>query len=314
MNTKTEKYITKIPVICLIAGICSLLWGSAFPCIKIGYELFSIASDDTATQILFAGIRFTLAGVLAVVFGSISKRRLMIPGKKDILPACNLSLFQTMLQYFFFYIGLANTSGVKASVILGANVFIAIIIASFIFRSEKITVRKTIGCIVGFAGIVLINMNGLSFGSGIRLTGEGFILLSTVAYSFSSGLMKRYSEKHDTVLLSAYQFIIGGIVMTVAGIAAGGRLTVITTAGILMLLYLAFVSAAAYSLWSTLLKYNDVSTVAIFGFMNPMFGFILSALLLNETSEATGFQAIAAILLVCTGILIVNGKKKQKTA
>ena len=102
--------------------------------------------------------------------------------------------------------------------------------------------------------------------------------------------------------------------MTVAGLAAGGRLTVITSGGVLMLVYLSFVSAAAYSLWSTLLKYNDVSTVAVFGFMNPMFGFILSALLLNETSEATGLQAIAAIVLVCAGILIVNAKKKQKTA
>lgn len=312
MNQKTEKYITKTPVISLIAGICSFLWGSAFPCIKIGYELFSISSENTATQILFAGIRFTLAGILAVVFGCISKRKFLIPKKNDILPVCNLSLFQTILQYFFFYIGLANTSGVKASVILGANVFIAIIIAALIFRSEKITVQKTLGSIIGFAGIVLINMNGLSFDAGMKFNGEGFILISTVAYAFSSGLMKRYSEKHDTALLSGYQFIFGGIVMTVAGLIFGGRLTVVTLPGILMLIYLTFVSAAAYSLWSTLLKHNDVSSVAVFGFMNPMFGFILSAILLNETSEATGIQAVSAIILVCVGIFIVNLKKRKK--
>lgn len=312
MNPKTEKYITKTPVICLIAGICSFLWGSAFPCIKIGYDLFDINAENTATQILFAGIRFTIAGVLAVVFGCISKRKLLLPKKDDILPICNLSLFQTILQYFFFYIGLANTSGVKASVILGANVFIAIIIAALIFRSEKITIQKTLGSIIGFSGIVLINMNGLSFNSGMKLNGEGFILMSTVAYAFSSGLMKRYSEKHDTALLSGYQFIFGGIVMTVAGLIFGGRLSVVTFPGILMLIYLAFVSAAAYSLWSMLLKYNDVSSVAVFGFMNPMFGFILSAILLNETSEASGIQAVSAIILVCIGIFIVNMKKRKR--
>ena len=123
---------------------------------------------------------------------------------------------------------------------------------------------------------------------------------------------KNYSKKHDTVLLSGYQFIFGGIVMTAAGYIMGGVITPSGTSAILMRLYLAFISAAAYSLWSTLLKYNDVSKVAIFGFMNPMFGFILSAVLLNERSEAFGIKGIIAIILVCSGIFIVNKKEKNK--
>ena len=311
MKINITKHLTKKYVICLIAGVCSFLWGSAFPCIKIGYELFAISADDTASQILFAGIRFTLAGIMSVIFGSISEKKLIMPKKRDILPVCNLSLFQTILQYFFFYIGLANTSGVKASVILGANVFIAIIIAALVFRSEKITVQKAIGSIIGFSGVILINMNGLSFDTGMKFTGEGFILVSTVAYAFSSGLMKQYSRTHNTALLSGYQFIFGGILMTAAGMIFGGNLPVITSQGIGMLVYLSFVSAAAYLMWSTLLKYNDVSSVAVFGFMNPMFGFILSSLLLNEKSEASGLQAIAAITLVCIGILTVNIKRQR---
>lgn len=307
---KKEELLQKTSVVCLIAGICSFLWGSAFPCIKIGYELFSVQSDDTASQILFAGIRFTLAGILAVIFGSAAKRKLIVPKKADLLPICILSLFQTILQYFFFYIGLANTSGVKSSIIIGANVFVAIIIAALVFKTEKITTKKIIGNVVGFAGIVLINLTGLTDGS-MKLTGEGFIFLSTVAYAFSSGLMKNYSRKHDTVLLSGYQFVFGGIVMTVAGFSMGGVISSSGTKAMLMLLYLAFISAAAYSLWSMLLKYNDVSSVAIFGFMNPMFGFILSAILLNEGSEAFGLKGIFAIILVCAGIFIVNKKEKS---
>ena len=308
---KADKLLQKTSIVCLVAGICSFLWGSAFPCIKIGYELFSVPSDDTASQILFAGIRFTLAGILAVIFGSITKRKLLIPKKTDILPTCILSLFQTILQYFFFYIGLANTSGVKSSVIIGANVFVVIFVSALIFRTEKITAKKILGSIIGFAGIILINLTGLTDGS-MKITGEGFIFLSTVAYAVSSGLMKNYSKKHDTVLLSGYQFIFGGIVMTAAGYIMGGVITPSGTSAILMLLYLAFISAAAYSLWSTLLKYNDVSKVAIFGFMNPMFGFILSAVLLNERSEAFGIKGIIAIILVCSGIFIVNKKEKNK--
>lgn len=307
---KAEKFLQKTSVVCLVAGICSFLWGSAFPCIKIGYELFSVPSEDTASQILFAGIRFTIAGILSVIFGSITKRKVLIPRKTDLLPVCILSLFQTILQYFFFYIGLSNTSGIKSSVIIGANVFVVIFVSALIFKTEKITAKKIIGSIVGFAGIILINLTGLTDGS-IKITGEGFIFLSTVAYAVSSGLMKNYSKKHDTVLLSGYQFVFGGIVMTASGYLMGGIIRPDGTSAILMLLYLAFISAAAYSLWSTLLKYNDVSKVAIFGFMNPMFGFILSAILLNERSEAFGIKGILAIILVCTGIFIVNKKEKK---
>ena len=75
-----------------------------------------------------------------------------------------------------------------------------------------------------------------------------------------------------------------------------------------MLLYLAMVSAVAYSLWGMLLKYNPISKVAVFGFMNPVFGVILSALLLQE-ADSLGVMCIAALGLVCVGIYIVNCKK-----
>ena len=191
----TENIRTKTSFVCIIAGICSFLWGSAFPFIKIGYNLFEIASDDTGSQILFAGIRFTIAGILAAIIGSISNKKILIPRKNDIVPIGILSLFQTILQYFFFYIGMANTSGVKGSVIIGAGAFIAMLTAVFVFRTEKLTSKGIAGCIIGFAGIILINLNGLTDGS-MKITGEGFVLLSTVAYAFSSCIMKKYSTKH----------------------------------------------------------------------------------------------------------------------
>ena len=64
-----EENMKKTVVVWLGAMLCCLLWGSAFPCIKIGYELWSIESTDTASQILFAGMRFVLAGILAIIIG-----------------------------------------------------------------------------------------------------------------------------------------------------------------------------------------------------------------------------------------------------
>ena len=190
----------KTVVVWFGALLCCLLWGSAFPCIKIGYRLFEVDAVDTASQILFAGCRFTLAG-------------------------------------------------------------------------------------------------------------EGAIFFSTIAYAFSSVFVKKFSQKFNPVMLSAYQFIIGGIVLMAAGGVMGGHITKVTPSGIGLLVYLAMVSAVAYSLWGILLKYNPVSRVTVFGFMNPVFGVLLSAFLLGETDQASGALGLLSLLLVCIGIYVVNSGK-----
>ena len=75
---KTE-WMQKPVVVWFGAMLCCFLWGSAFPCIKIGYKLWEINSLDTASQILFAGMRFLLAGILAIVLGSMLERRFLKP-------------------------------------------------------------------------------------------------------------------------------------------------------------------------------------------------------------------------------------------
>lgn len=307
-NFGSAQFFQRKIVVWFGALICCFLWGSAFPFIKIGYEQFQIAGSATASQILFAGIRFTLAGILAVILGSVIQHRVIVPKKGEWKDVLWLSLFQTILQYFFFYVGLAHTTGVKASIIEGVNVFVAIFVSACIFHLEKVTLRKILGSIVGFAGVVLVNLTGQEGEWSLSFLGDGFIFISTVAYACSSVILKKLSVREDPVMLSGYQFIAGGVIMTVGGLLFGGSLTVWTLPGVLVLLYLAFVSAVAYSLWGILLKHNPVSMVAVFGFMNPVFGVILSAILLSEASSL-GIGCVAALALVCTGIFIVNRKK-----
>lgn len=307
-----ERFMQKTVVVWFGALLCCALWGSAFPCIKIGYRLFEIPSEDVATQILFAGCRFTLAGVLALAIGSVLNRRVLLPRRQSLGKIAKLALMQTVAQYIFFYIGLANTTGVKASIIEGVNVFIAILVASLLFRQEKLTLAKLLGCVVGFAGVVLVNISGGGLDFGFCFTGEGFIFLSTIAYAFSSVFLKKYSKEENPVLLSGWQFVAGGIFMMICGFAAGGRLTAWSGAGVAMLIYLAFISAVAYSLWGILLKYNPVSKVAVFGFMNPVFGVLLSAVLLDET-DSISILCLVSLLLVCAGIYIVNRNDDKLT-
>ena len=258
-----------------------------------------------AAQILFAGCRFTLAGVLALAIGSALNREWLVPKRRSYGRIAKLALLQTVAQYIFFYVGLANTTGVKASIIEGVNVFIAILVASLLFHQEKLSAAKILGCVIGFAGVVLVNISGGGLDFGFHFTGEGFIFLSTIAYAFSSVFLKRYSKEDNPVLLSGWQFVFGGLVMIVCGLLAGGRLSEWSVAGVLMLLYMAVISAVAYSLWGILLKYNPVSKVAVFGFMNPVFGVILSAILLHE-GDSIGVMCLVSLALVCAGIYIVN--------
>ena len=313
---KERSVLTRKAAVIPLTMLCCLLWGSAFPCIKLGYGYSGIGSDDTASQILYAGLRFALAGVLALIMGSLTARKPLIPRRKAVPKIVMLSLFQTILQYTFFYIGLARSTGMKSSVITASNVFLSILVASLIFRSEKLTFRKILGCAAGFSGVVLINLSGI--GGGFRLTGEGFVFLSALSYAFSAALIKRFSAEEAPVMLSGWQFIIGGTFMTVLGLVLGGRIGTVDLRGAAMLVYLAIVSAAAFSIWGTLLKHNPVSMISVFGFMNPVFGVILSFLLLSERSEAGPLRVVAALGLVALGIVIVNYtpkiKRREKTA
>lgn len=307
-----NKNLTRTPIVIFLAILCCALWGSAFPYIKIGYRLFDIDSHEIGKQLLFAGMRFFIAGVMVIITGSIVYKKILRPTSGSTTGRIiALAMVQTVAQYFFFYVGLANTTGSKAAIVEAMNVFFAILVSGYIFRLEKVTLRKLLGCTIGFAGVVLVNLSSGGISSGIKLNGEGFILLSTLAYAFSSVLIKYFSKKDDPVLLSGYQFVAGGAVLSISGLIMGGRLTIPSIEALGVLLYLAFISAAAYTIWSLLLKYNPVSKVSVFGFSNPVFGVLLSAFLLNE-KDSIGISCLIALILVSVGIIIVNAQKKTQ--
>lgn len=304
---KQETILQKTYMVIGLALLCCFLWGSAFPSIKIGYQLFQIGTDDTASQIFFAGIRFTLAGLLVIAIYSIGQGRLILPKRTSWGMVGIVAMLQTVIQYFFFYIGLAHTTGVKASIIEGAHVFMAILFACILFRQEKLTKKKALGCVIGFAGVVLINLTDASqLGGGFRLNGEGFLLIACVAYALSSIFIKIFSQKESPVVISGYQFVLGGLIMVLVGSLMGGEIHPQSSSAFLLLLYLAMISAVAYSVWGLLLKYNPVSRVSIFGFSNPIFGVILSAVVLKEGAGIPWAQSIVSLALVSAGIFVVN--------
>lgn len=303
-----NKLFTNTLFVAVVALLCCALWGSATPFIKLGYELI-LPEKNTASTILFAGIRFTLAGIITILIYSIARRKFLYPKKENLLKVVNVSCFQTIIQYIFFYVGLANTTGVKGTIISGSNAFWAILVASLIFRQEKLTFKKIFACIIGFIGIIIVNLNGLDF--NMNFTGDCFVMFSAIAYAVSSVLIKKYSKFEDPVVISGYQFVMGGIVMMIIGAVFGGAVALPSAKAVAVLVYLSFLSAVAYSLWGVLLKHNPVSKVTIYSFMIPVFGVLLSKLMLTESANVSVVNLLITLVLICTGIVILNYKKES---
>ena len=303
MEHKT--YLQNPAVVSVIAIVCTCLWGSAFPAVKTGYAWFAVAAEDVFGKLLFAGVRFFGAGILTLLAAVIFHRCLMLPGKKYLPAIGALGLIQTFLQYVFFYIALANMTGSKGSVVNAMGTFISVIIAHFLFTDDRLNRYRIIGCVFGIAGIIIINMKG-GIAGAFTLKGDGIMLLAALAFAFGNILSKKMSGGLDAMWLTGYQLSFGGALLILSGLIGGGRLNVISSKGILLMFYMSFLSAAAFTLWLMLLKNNPVGRISIYSSLVPVFGTLLSGIFLKENI----FTAVnvAALLCVVCGIYLVNRK------
>ena len=286
---------------CASAVLCTLLWGTAFPFIKLGYAAFAV-KGDTGSMLLFAGLRFSLAGLMVLLFLCCRERRIVLPGKEHFKPALLLGSVQTLGQYLFTYAGIGFTTGANTSIITACASFLTVLAAPLFFREDKLGAKKIIGCVLGFGGVLVMNGGG---GFALEtLFGDLCIFLSTVFAAGGNLIAKRVSQGRDPVRLTAYQLLFGGLGLTGLGLLCGGRLDLQNARGMLILLWLAFVSAAAFSLWTALLKYHPASRISVFNLLVPVFGTFLSGALLGE--QVFRPAVLLSLLLIAAGILAVN--------
>lgn len=292
-----------------VAIFCTLLWGTAFPFIKLGYSAFEIAENDLGSKLLFAGFRFALAGIIAFVIVMIAGKKVPKISKKDALPVLSLGLIQTSAQYIFTYIGIGFTSGTNTSIITACASFFTVLFVPFFFKSDKLTWLKVLGCVFGFCGVLVINMGGtVSFDT---LFGDVMILLSTISAAAGNLVLKKVATERNPFVVTAYQLIFGGLVLVVIGIVCGGRLAFANLQSVFILLWLAFVSAVAFSLWTALLKYHPASKISIFNLLVPVFGTVLSGLMLGE--NVFRIETLASLVLISAGIATVNLSKSKNS-
>jgi len=289
------------------ATLCCLLWGSSYPAIKSGYELFAIATDDIPSKIVFAGYRFLFAGLLLLLFAMAQRKPIARLSQRQYGQIAFLGLTQTSIQYIFFYIGLAFTTGVKGSIMNATGTFFSVLLAHLIYKNDRLSYNKSIGCVLGFAGVMLVNVNPSLLDFSFSLMGDGFVVLAAFILSASMLYGKRISQTVDPTVMTGWQLAFGGGVLVLGGYLTGGTLAVPDVKAAALLGYLTLLSSIAFALWSVLLKYNRVSMIAPFNFVIPVAGTVLSAIFLGE--NILEMKYAIALVLVCSGIWWVNKPK-----
>ena len=293
----------KVFVICA-AIFCCALWGISTPLVKIGYNY--IDASHVPSLLLWIGLLFIVSGFLTICFYSGISKKVAFPQKGSMNGIVIVSILQTVLQYALLYIGLSQTTSVKGAILKGTDVFFVVLVASFVFKSEKLTAKKLCACVIGFLGIIVMNLNGLTFNS--NPIGDGLVLLAVISYAFSVSVTKIFAQKENPIILCGYQMGFGGIILLLIGAVSHGRFDFIGMLPIFICLVLIY--AVSYTLWTILLKYNPASSVSIYSFMIPVFGVLFSALLLSEDGGVARTNLIIALILVCLGIILWGYEKK----
>ncbi|MFT8871976.1 MAG: DMT family transporter [Sporolactobacillus sp.] len=299
-----ERIFTNKKVVVFVAAFCCILWGSAYPGVKSGYLLFQISTGDVPAELSFAGYRFMLAGVMVLIVAFFSSKQLLSLSRKNVLELLLLGFSQTTLQYIFFYVGLAHTTGVKASIMNAMSAFFSVLIAHFLYKNDRLNVNKVLGCLLGFAGVLLVNFSSDLLSFHFSFGGEGLIVLAALAFSASTIYGKRVSQGLDSMVVTGHQLLIGGIILLLLGLSHHGYVTHFTFGSTLILFYLGLLSALAFTLWTILLKYNKVGSIALYNFLIPVSGAILSGIFLGES--ILEWKNALALILVCLGIYAVN--------
>lgn len=290
----------------LFALTAAIAWGWAYPLIKLGFEEWHITQDMTGSKMLFAGIRFAISGLIILAIGRSTRKSFKMSSSWNWLYIIAFALINTTIHYTFFYIGLSHSEGARAAILNSLGTFLLVLLACMVFKSDRLTSSKILGCLIGFAGILALNIGGGESGK-FTFLGDGMIILNALCSAFAGLMTRGVSRRIDIFIGTGYSLAIGGLLLIIPGIALGGTLPHISVAGLVILTLLIAISTLGFSLYNKLLSCNPVGKVAIFNSLIPIVGALSSCLCLGEPFY---WKYLLAALLATTGIYIINRGKK----
>lgn len=283
----------------------AIAWGWAYPLIKLGFAEFGITQVMTGSKMLFAGVRFILAGLIVLAIAAATRRRFEVAGAGGWLYVLLFALLNTGLHYYFFYVGLSYSDGARAAILNSLGTFLLVLLACMFFKSDKLTSSKIIGCALGFAGIMALNIGG-GAGGGFTFMGDGMIILNTFCAALAGLMTRGLGKRVDVFVGTGYSLALGGVMLVVPGLLMGGTLPNINAVGVVILMLLVCISALGFTLYNKLLTCNPVGKVAIFNSLIPVVGAVTSCMCLGEPFY---WKYVVAAALATAGIYIINKGK-----
>jgi len=289
------------------AIIACLLWSTAYAGIKIGLQF--------DTPLHFAGIRFIISGLMILPF-TVKPPAFIAIIKEHWKIIAWVTFLQTLVNYIFFYLGMDLVPGALGAVIVGSQPLITAVVAAMMHESEKLTRRKIFTIILGIAGVFLISAGRQAFklGTAAEIAGVIMILIANIGTATSNVMVSLKSKGCNPYVLSSTSLFTGGILIYLISILFEERpqspLPLVYWAD---LIWLAFMSAFAFSLWFKLLQrpHVRVSELNLWKFIIPVVGAVLSWLLVpGEKPEWLTILGMVIISASLIGFFWKGGKVK----
>lgn len=307
--SKWEKFRGSRYFLAAGALFCSLLWGSAFPCIRLAHRYFD--SGPLSNHFAFAGVRFTLAGILALFFLKNIKQNWQLCPKKGLLVT---SLFQVVLQYILFYWGLKLAPAVLGAILVSTGSFWWVLLAPLVDKNESVSIKQFLALVAGFAGVCICVFT--KSGGGDNSYSGLFFIASSLCGVVAALMVRPMNKKIPSTFLSAASLLLGGVILSMINPQA--TLDFIRAYNVPLFLitcWLAIVSAAAFALWYYLITVFDVPRLSGYRMLIPVCGVFESVLFLADERLAWNYLSGGAVVLASIFYLeMLKRKPAEKQA
>ncbi|WP_346854901.1 DMT family transporter [uncultured Draconibacterium sp.] len=289
-----------------LAIVACWLWSTAFVGVKIGLE--------NHTPLQFAGVRFFISGILIFLYFGKPKQYLA-ELKANIKFILLLSVVQIFAQYALFYSGINLVPSSLAAMIIGSQPLFIAVVAHFSFHNDKMTPLKTASILIGVVGIAIITLgrSKVEMKGELELLGIALLLINNLVSGYSNVIIAKSSKTVSPVVLSSTSLIIGGIMLSVVSVPLEGiHLGPFPPKYWYALAWLSFLSAAAITIWYSLLKRPGikVSILNVWKFLIPVSGAALSWIIMKN--EKPDFVSIFGMAIIATSLLALNYANRRE--
>jgi drug/metabolite transporter (DMT)-like permease len=288
-----------------LAILATWFWSTAFAVVKIGLEY--------QTPLQFAGLRFIIAG--SFVFLAFGKAELFFSElRKHWRFVFLIGFMQIICQYGFFYLGMNLIPSALGALLVGASPLFIAMVAHFTMKTDRLTPLKTTSILIGVIGIVIITVGRqkVEIKGNLEWLGIILLLINNVLSGYSNVLISKSDKKMHPVVLSASSMFLGGLMLyllsiPLEGVAKGP----FPLSYYLSLGWLGFLSAAAITIWYTLLSRPGVkvSELNTWKFLIPVSGAWLSWFLIPE--EKPDLMQLVAMAVIALSLVILNQANRR---